>query len=58
MAYASLQDRDQAFQWLERAFEERNGWLAYMADDPGFDNLRSDPRYEPFIQRLGFPRQK
>lgn len=56
MAYAGLNDRDRAFQWLERAFEERNGFLAYIVDDPGFDNLRSDPRYEAFIRRLGLPR--
>ncbi|HWW86290.1 MAG TPA: tetratricopeptide repeat protein, partial [Vicinamibacterales bacterium] len=53
LIYAQLRDRDQAFGWLEKAFEERSNALAYLAVDPMYDPLRSDPRFDNLRQRVG-----
>src|SRR5262249_54851973 len=42
--HTSLGDKDQAFAWLEKAYEDKNGWLSEIKADPTFDSLRSDPR--------------
>jgi len=43
--YAQLGQRDEAFAWLEKAYDERSVWMAQLSCDPRFDPLRSDPRY-------------
>ncbi len=54
-SYALLGDADQAFAWLERAFEERDNDLVFLRTDPTLDSLRSDPRYGDLLRRIGFP---
>jgi tetratricopeptide (TPR) repeat protein len=51
--YASIGEKDLAFQWLDEAYEERNPLLAYAKVMPYYDNLRSDPRFRALLQRLG-----
>ena len=51
--YAALGENDKAFEWLERACQERDSTLAYSRLDPSLDNLRSDPRFENLLRRLG-----
>ena len=57
--YFVLGDRDKAFEWLDRAFEERDLWLCYLKIEPGFDLLhldsdpRSDPRYQAMLKKIG-----
>ena len=53
--YARLGEKDQAFAWLEKAYEEHQPWLAYLKTDPQFDNLRSDPRFSDLVRRVGIP---
>ena len=53
--YARLGERDQAFTWLEKAYEEHQPWLAYLRTDPQFDDLRSDPRFADLVRRVGIP---
>jgi serine/threonine protein kinase/tetratricopeptide (TPR) repeat protein len=54
--YTGLGDKDRAFQWLQKAYQEREGWLVwYFILDPEFDSLRSDSRYGDLLQRLGLP---
>jgi hypothetical protein len=43
---AALGERDQAFRWLERAIQERSGWIAYLRVDPRLDALRADGRFD------------
>ena len=43
--HAGMGDLDRAFQWLERAVQERSGWIAYLHVDPRLDALHSDPRF-------------
>jgi tetratricopeptide (TPR) repeat protein len=53
MIYASLGDTDQAMTWLEKGFEERFNPGVLLR--PGFDPLRSDPRFEDLRRRIGLP---
>ena len=50
--YAGLGDKDQAFAWLEKAFEERNGELSDITWRPVFDTLRDDRRYTDLVRRM------
>jgi len=52
MIHVGLGNHDQAFAWLERAYEERRGWLAYLKVEPMHDPLRSDPRFGEFVRRM------
>jgi len=53
--YALLGERDSAFAWLERAFREREGALAFFTVDDHFYTLRSDPRFRDLARRMGLP---
>jgi TolB-like protein/DNA-binding winged helix-turn-helix (wHTH) protein/Tfp pilus assembly protein PilF len=53
MIYASLGDADQAMTWLEKGFEERFNPGVLLR--PGFDPLRSDPRFQNLLHRVGLP---
>ncbi len=50
-----LGDKDQAFAWLQQAYESRESWLAICASDPRFDALRSDPRFHDLLRRMDLP---
>jgi serine/threonine-protein kinase len=51
-AYAALGDMDEAFRWLERAFEERSVELTFLAVEPEMDVLRADPRFHDLMRRM------
>lgn len=53
--HTGLGNRDQAFVWLEKAFEARSGRLKDVADEPYYDLLRDDPRYADLMRRVGLP---
>jgi serine/threonine-protein kinase len=50
-----LGDADAAFAALERAYQERRGWLAYLKVDPLFDPVRGDARFRELVRRMGLP---
>jgi hypothetical protein len=50
--YARLGEKDQAFAWLERAYEEHEMFLTIVNVDPAFDDLRSDSRYVELLRRI------
>ena len=50
--HAGLEDYDAAFEWLDKAYAERFGWLIFLNVDPKFDKLRSDPRFTDLLRRL------
>ena len=52
--YAGLGESDAAFQWLERAVEERDPFATTVRNDPFYDPLRADPRYSGLLARMGF----
>jgi TolB-like protein/Flp pilus assembly protein TadD len=51
-------DLVQAFQWLEKAYEERDSDLVTMNSHPFFQPIRSDPRFQALLRRMNFPQQK
>ena len=53
--YARLGDKERAFQWLEKAYVERDSDLIYLHVEPMYDPLRSDPRYVDLLKRMGLP---
>ena len=53
-AYTRLAKKDLAFEWLEKALQERNRFAFEVRVDPRFDDLRNDPRFENLLRRAGF----
>jgi hypothetical protein len=53
MIHVGLGDHDEAFSSLNRAFEERSLWLGYMNVEPQLDPVRSDPRFQHLLRRVG-----
>jgi TolB-like protein/Flp pilus assembly protein TadD len=53
LIYIGLRDNDQAFAWLNKAYEERSEYLVYLPTEPMADPLRSDPRFPALLARLG-----
>ena len=51
--YAGLGQKDEAFRWLEEAFRLRSRYLIWLKVAPEYEQLRSDPRYQEFIDRIG-----
>ena len=54
-AYAGLGDNDHAFAWLEQAYAERRDRMVWLNVDPLLDPLRSDPRFDDLVRRVGLP---
>jgi serine/threonine protein kinase/Flp pilus assembly protein TadD len=53
--YAGLGDKDEAFRLLEKGYQQRSAGMAYLAVDPFWDNVRSDPRYTDLLRRINLP---
>lgn len=51
--YAGLDDRDHAFEWLDRACSERSSWMSYLRVEPRLDVLRPDPRFATLLRKVG-----
>ena len=54
VVYAALGNKDQAMAWLEKGYEDRFNPGVLLR--PGFDPLRSDPRFKDLVHRIGLPR--
>jgi hypothetical protein len=48
-------EKDAAFEWLERAFAQRDSGLAFMRGHAQLGSLHDDPRWRPFLAKMGFP---
>jgi tetratricopeptide (TPR) repeat protein len=55
LIYAGLRENENAFEWLDHAYQVRDKGLTFLLIDPCLDPLRSDARFAPLLQRLGFP---
>jgi len=51
--YSGLGEKEPAFKWLDRAYEERSSWIIWLKVDPFLDALRSDPRFSQLLQKIG-----
>jgi serine/threonine-protein kinase len=52
LAHIGLQDYDQAFEWLNKAYEDRDEEMMNLKVDPVLDPLRNDPRFRTLLQRM------
>jgi hypothetical protein len=55
LIHVGLGERDRAFEWLERAYEDRYPWLGWLNAEPRFDPLRNDARFTDLARRVGIP---
>jgi TolB-like protein/lipoprotein NlpI len=53
--YAYRGEKDQAFIWLDKAYQKKDGWLVFLKGDPLLKNLEGDPRHIAFLKRMNFP---
>jgi hypothetical protein len=53
--HTGLKEKDEAFEWLGKAFQERSPMLAWAKVDPRLDRLRSDPRFQGLLRGMTFP---
>ena len=53
--YAGLGEDERAIKYLEKSYEERSHWLIYLHIDPSMDELRSSPRFQDLLRRVGLP---
>jgi hypothetical protein len=53
LVYAGLGETDRAFEWLDRAYEDRMHWLVMLRIEPQLDSLRTDPHFAALLRRLG-----
>ena len=54
--YAFRGEIDNAFEWLDKSYENRDSGMVLMMLDPVLVNLHDDPRWEPFLDKMSFPR--
>ena len=52
-AYTRLGDKEQAFAWLDKATQERNGFVFVVRISPIYDKLREGPRFQDLLRRMG-----
>ena len=55
LVYTALGDKDAAFTWLDKAMKDHSTWLVYSKWEPRLDPLRSDPRFQDLVRRIGLP---
>jgi TolB-like protein/DNA-binding winged helix-turn-helix (wHTH) protein/Tfp pilus assembly protein PilF len=57
LVHAGLADRDQALAWLDKAYDDRSDYMVYLGLEPMLDSLRSAPRFDALVRRVGLPPQ-
>jgi TolB-like protein/DNA-binding winged helix-turn-helix (wHTH) protein len=55
LVYLGLGDKRQTFMWLDKAYRARSNEMSNLKQDPIFDSLRSDRRFQDLLQRMAFP---
>lgn len=51
--YVGMGDNKQALDWLEKAYDERSLYMAWLKVEPKWDSLRTDPRFTALLQHVG-----
>ena len=57
VAYTAIGETEEAFAWLERGYRGRDPVMIGLKANPNFDPLRSDPRFDDLLRRIGFPEE-
>ena len=55
--YSALGEEDEAFAWLEKAYQNRDGGLMFVDSYWYFEEIRSDPRYAELVRKIGLPEE-
>ena len=55
ISWAMVGETDEAFAWLDRGYRARDPLMIFLRTHPGFDSIRSDPRFDDLLRRIGFP---
>jgi TolB-like protein len=58
MIYAQMGEIDTAFEWLDKAYEDHEVEMIWLKVEPPFDPIRSDPRWQAMLNKVGFPDQQ
>ena len=53
--YIALGDKDSAFVWLQKAYDKHSPHILSIDVDSAYDPLRSDPRFQDLVRRIGLP---
>ena len=55
LVYLGLGEREKAIDLLNRCLQERTSWMVWLLKDPRWDPMRSDPRFQQIVRKVGFP---
>jgi len=55
MIHAQMGEIDTAFEWLEKAYQDHEVEMYWLKVEPPFEPLRSDPKWEVMLDKVGFP---
>ena len=55
ISYVYMGEFGSAFRWLDKAYEDRSDCMPWLKDEPRLDRVRSDPRYQNLLRKVGFP---
>lgn len=55
MIYSVMGEIDLAFEWLEKSYEDHEVEMYWLKVEPPFEPIRSDPRYQEMLDKVGFP---
>lgn len=53
MVHLGLDNTDQVFDWLQKAYADRSEWMIYLNVEPMLDPLRHDLRFEALVREIG-----
>ena len=53
LVHLALGERQHAFRWLEKSFEERSAYMTNLMHDPALDRIRSEPEFQHLVRRVG-----
>jgi tetratricopeptide (TPR) repeat protein len=56
LVYMGLEEKEQVYAWLNKAYEERSNWLVWLKTDPRFNSIRSEKQFEELVNKVGLPR--
>jgi TolB-like protein/Tfp pilus assembly protein PilF len=56
LVYAGLNEKEQAFLWLNKAYDERSNWLVWIQSDPRWATIKTDNRFTQLEARVGLPK--
>ena len=54
LVYNALDETDNALEWLEKGYEQRDPKMTFLKVEPKWNNLRSEPRFVDLMRRMNF----